>query len=300
MPLVGGEGETPTAEMDPAAVRAEEIAVAVTAIDHRDPQGFLNRLRPLASNGAYEQLRAAFVGLAWSTFERQELLITPEQVSATDQGRVGQGELWQARRVQVVVENPSPGQGVERNLIVQLVQQDGKWVLQDLLNEVQLAALMTMPTSAPSQTTATPLPFVQLPTPALGADQASFVGREFARAYAAVDYREQSIWLARMRALTTAEAYAFLRFVALPLLWPSAERMRLVIPYDEAFTEDLGVESQGETALEAWQVRLIGVAYRIAGSEDSVSDRFLVRVSRAIDADPDDAYGGWRASGIED
>jgi hypothetical protein len=121
------------------AVLAERVARAYYTIDYRDPQAWLNQLEPYATNTAFELLRTVFAPMSFTLFEKDELIIQTQQVTAVDRGVLKQGPTWQIRLVEVHIDNhpvSMPVADLEMRLL--LVMENGDWKLQATLTEAEV------------------------------------------------------------------------------------------------------------------------------------------------------------------
>jgi len=127
---------TPTEQRDPAVVLVEEATVAFRAVDYRDPDGWLERIRPLCSDYAIDLYENQLIPLVWPVFEDQERVIMPDQIVAEDQGIIAQDGDWQVRLVSVVVNDPpSVLEEAEFDERVLIIQEDGEWKLKAFLTK---------------------------------------------------------------------------------------------------------------------------------------------------------------------
>ncbi len=295
MPAVG-LGATATPERDPAAVRAEEIAVAMLAVDYRDPKGWLERMRPLATDEAYNYLKSMFVGMGWQGVENSKMIIAPEQVMATDQGVEAEGGRWQVRKVKVQIEGTDDElDAIGEDMYLQLLLDEGEWKLQEIMDENKLEMIKTLPTKAPSEMQEpTEIAAIQPPAPEPGKELPAALAEQFAIAFTAIDYRDQDTWLGRLKGLSTYDGYMAIKETILPQIWPQLEQTQVVIAIDQVEAADRGVEVEFQITTGPRQIRRVYIEMPPIGPGDPGNDEYLLMIVQEIDADPDDAYEGWR------
>ncbi len=291
------ENPTPSPDetRDPVAARAEEIALAMQIVDYRDPKGWLARLRPLTTEEAYNSLKTSYVGLVWDRLEQYQVIITPGQVTAVDQGPVIDGSRWQVRKVAVHIEDPPRIlKSAERTLHLQLLLDGGKWKLQNSLTEDQVALLKAVPTTGAIVKPVQKLPAVQLPTPEPGIELSVALAELFTTSFNTIDYRDQTTWLARMYAMSTSAGYSLITQEIFPQLWKLVEEKRTVIVETDVSVEDRGLVLAGETSLGPYQVRKVYVEAPSIEPGLPTSEEYLIMLVREIDVTPEDIYDGWR------
>jgi hypothetical protein len=103
--LTGGSDSEPEGS-DSTAPITEDVARYRWAIDYLDPDGWLERFRPLATDDAIEALEQGFIPKLWPVYEEAELVIELEQISASDQGIVAADGLWEVHLVEVTFDDP--------------------------------------------------------------------------------------------------------------------------------------------------------------------------------------------------
>lgn len=127
--------DTPQDGSDPAIV-AQEITVAFNAIDYRDPDGWLNTLRPMTTDRAFETLETVYVPLVWGLFERDKRVVTRDRINADELGVLAEGSGWEARLVAVEIAGLSAQSEVAVfRMRVLLKREGGGWKLDALLSE---------------------------------------------------------------------------------------------------------------------------------------------------------------------
>lgn len=133
---------TPTSEpgSDPAGV-AHEVAVAINAVDYRDPDSWLAVLRPLSTDRGFLMLQSVYVPMSWSLFERDRRVIQPDQVVAEDRGVVAEGHGWQVRLVAVTIADVS-AEPDAFEMRIALAREDGAWEFTSLLSQAEVDALL--------------------------------------------------------------------------------------------------------------------------------------------------------------
>ena len=135
---------TPTSlsapESDPADV-ARRIAIAMNAVDYRDPDGWLASLRPLSSDRGFLMLQTLYVPMSWALFERDQRVTQPDQVIAEDRGVIAEGPGWQVRLVVVTIADDE----VEPDAFEMrfaLGQESDAWKFTSLLTQAEVDALL--------------------------------------------------------------------------------------------------------------------------------------------------------------
>ncbi len=133
---------TPSSEAgsDPAGV-AREIAVAINAVDYRDPDRWLASLRPLSTDRGFLMLQSVYVPLSWSLFERDGRVIQPEQVVTEDRGLVAEGPGWQVRLLAITIADVS-AEPDAFEMRIALAREDDAWKFTSLLSQAEVDALL--------------------------------------------------------------------------------------------------------------------------------------------------------------
>lgn len=138
----GRQTSTPTSELDPdPAGVAHQVAVAINAVDYRDPDGWLATLRPLSTDRGFLMLQTVFVPVSWSLFEQDRRVIQPERVVAEDRGVVAEGPGWQVRLVAITIADESL-QPDSFEMRIALAREAGAWKFSSLLSQEEVDALV--------------------------------------------------------------------------------------------------------------------------------------------------------------
>lgn len=88
------------------------------------------------------------------------------------------------------------------------------------------------------------------------------VAADFARAYYAVDYRDQPAWLGRLQPMMTEAGFVLLKTQMAPAVWKTVEPARFTSTPDQVSAEALDVAAQGESQMpapHAWQIQRVQV-----------------------------------------
>jgi hypothetical protein len=285
---------SPAAEVGPSEI-AEQAALAITAIDYRDRDVWLDRLRPLLTAEAYEQYES-YMERMWPSLEEQQIVITPEQVSVADQGIELQAEKYQIRTVDVHIDDspPSWGEGDYAMHLRLLHVEGGEWRLDSIIDEDELDLLKRLPTRDASQDPEQSTPSVELPTPDPDKEIPAAFAEQFLVVFHAIDYRDMDTWLARMKAMSNMGGYALISSQIYTQFVQIANEKQLTFSFEDFSAEDQGVEMEGETILGQNQVRRVYVEGPQQDSGEVAGDAYLIMIVKDPNASPDDIYGGWR------
>ncbi len=133
---------TPTSEpmSDPAGV-AHEVAVAINAVDYRNPDSWLASLRPFSTDRVFLMLQTVYVPMSWSLFERDRRVIQPEQVVAEDRGVVAEGPGWQVRLVAITIADVS-AEPDAFEMRIGLAREESAWKFTSLLSQAEVDSLL--------------------------------------------------------------------------------------------------------------------------------------------------------------
>jgi len=124
------------------ALLAVEAAIALNAIDYRDPVAWLEALRPISTDRAFEMLKVLYVPLVWEALEQEQRVVTRDAVSAKELGLLAAGSDWQARLVTVEIRvSPSQSQSAVFQMRLLLRCEADGWKLDGLLSESEAEVL---------------------------------------------------------------------------------------------------------------------------------------------------------------
>jgi hypothetical protein len=278
-----------------AAERAEEIALAMQVIDYHDPEGWLARLRPIATDNAYNHFKTNYVEKVWSVLEVEQVVIAADQVSVTDKGIEAEGEKWQVRKVDIHIDDPPQAWGGRDSTVyIQLLLVDGDWKLQAIVTEDELALLKIAPTRSATRAPDTSSPGMELPTPDPGKELPAAFAEQFIAAFHAVNYRDMDTWLAMMKAMSTLAGYELISSQIYPQIMQVADENQLILGLKDVTVEDQGLELEGETILGLNQVRRVYIEVPPFYPGGATSETYLIVIVQDPNADPQDLYGGWR------
>jgi len=132
---------SPRPEEDPALL-AVEAAIALNTIDYREPVAWLEALRPITTDRAFDTLKVLYAPLVWEALEQEQRFVTRNAVSAKDLGLLAAGGDWEARLVAVEIEDsPFQSQSAAFQMRLLLRCEGDAWKLDGLLSESEAETL---------------------------------------------------------------------------------------------------------------------------------------------------------------
>jgi hypothetical protein len=125
----------PQAKSEAAAV-AESFAAAFNTLDYRNPDIWLESLRPLTTDREFKMLKALYVPMSWALFERDRRVVSKDEIIVLCEALQAQGSNWQVRLVEVTTSRGSQASGsASIRMHILLARVDGAWKAASLLSE---------------------------------------------------------------------------------------------------------------------------------------------------------------------
>jgi hypothetical protein len=151
LPFIGGRlpGGAPTPEAGSGSGDlAQEVAVAINAVDFREPDSWLASLQPLSTADGFQLLKMVYMPMTWGLFERDRRVIPRERVVAVDKGILAEGQVWQVRLVTVTIADPSASPD-PFDMRILLVLDGDVWKFASLLTQVEVDRLVRLEEGRP-------------------------------------------------------------------------------------------------------------------------------------------------------
>lgn len=89
------------------------------------------------------------------------------------------------------------------------------------------------------------------------------VATDFARAYYAVDYRDQQAWLSRLQPLMTEPGFVLIKTQLAPAIWKTVAPAKFTNSPDQIGARAAGLAAEGQSQLpepRAWQIQRVQIS----------------------------------------
>jgi hypothetical protein len=122
-----------------ASAVAERFAAALNTMDYREPDKWLESLRPLTTDREFMMLKGIYLPMSWDLFEREGRVVSRNRVHVADVGLQAQGQHWEIRLLEVEVTGLSQNEHSTRlRMYVLLSQEDAGWRVASVLTDKEV------------------------------------------------------------------------------------------------------------------------------------------------------------------